>query len=63
VIEQAIQNAAQHHQETQMGFLRRSLFLNDLRWALKEKGYPADFTSVLLEALLLKASQKKAPGP
>lgn len=46
--------------EARLGFLGRSLFLNALKWQIKELGYPDDFSSLVTEAALM-ASMKKRP--
>jgi hypothetical protein len=58
VMEQAVERAKQHQHNTQMGFIRKSLFLNDLRWALQESTYPGDFISIVVEAIALGLSKK-----
>jgi hypothetical protein len=58
VLEQAVEKAKRHQQDTKMGFVRKSLFLNDLRWALQENNYPGDFISIVVEAIALGLSKK-----
>ena len=59
-VENVSSRAAGYVTEAKLGFLGRSLFLNALKWQIKELGYPDDFSSLVMEAALM-ASMKKKP--
>jgi hypothetical protein len=57
-IENLAQRVSLYAKDANLGFLGRPLFLNALKWKLKELGYPDDFSSVVMEAAVM-ASMKK----
>ena len=58
-VENVSSRAAAYAHESKLGFLGRSLFLNALKWQIKELGYPDDFSSLVMEAALMASMKKK----
>lgn len=59
LLEQAFETARDHQVQTRMGFVKRAVLANSLRWALHEKGYPKDFINVAIEGLIVELSKSK----
>lgn len=53
-LEQVYQMARDRHAEKALGTVRRAILANNLRWELKELGYPDDFIAVVTEGLIVE---------
>lgn len=62
LLEQAFETAKEHQTKHRMGFIKRAVLANSLKWELGEKGYPLDFINVATEGLIVELSRKNSPA-
>lgn len=58
LLEQAFETAKEHQSKHRLGFIKRAVLANSLKWELGEKGYPLDFINVATEGLIVELSRK-----
>jgi len=58
ILEQAYEQVQEHKAKSRPGFVKRAVLVNDLKWQLQTKGFPSDFVSVAIEALIVALSRK-----
>lgn len=58
LLEEAFETAKEHQAKHRMGFIKRAVLANSLKWELGEKGYPLDFINVATEGLIVELSRK-----
>lgn len=58
LLEQAFETAKEYQAKHRMGFIKRAILANNLKWELSEKGYPSDFINVATEGLIVELSRK-----
>ncbi|MDD4927365.1 MAG: hypothetical protein PHF58_12795 [Methylotenera sp.] len=57
LLERTYQSAITFQVEQRMGFIKRSIFINNFKWELKNLGYPDDFIDVATEGLIVEFSK------
>lgn len=62
LLEEAFETAKEHQTQHRMGFIKRAVLANSLKWELGEKGYPLDFINVATEGLIVELSRKGSPA-
>ncbi len=60
-LEQVYQVAREYYAERKLGTMRRAILANNLRWDLKELGYPDDFIAVVTEGLIVELDRPNKP--
>lgn len=60
LLEQAFEIAKDHQTKTRMGFIKRAILANNLKWELRTRGYPQDFIDVTTEGLVVELSRKNS---
>lgn len=61
ILESVINKAVTKSHEWDLGVLGKAKLGNDLRWALKEKGYPETFIEMITEALVVYLARRAKP--
>lgn len=59
VMEETCQKALEFQQRRRLGWLGKARLSNEFRWALKERGYTAEFVSFATEAIVVYLSRNK----
>ena len=59
VLEQASEQVTDYKLAFKPGFIRRVVFANNLKWGLRNKGFPDDFVSVMTESLIVTLARKQ----
>lgn len=59
LLERSYQLALKHASENRMGFVKRAILANKLKWGLLERGYPSAFADVAVEGLVMALAKKK----
>lgn len=59
LLEHAFDVAKDHQAKNRMGFIKRAVLANTLKWELRSRGYPHDFIEVTTEGLIVELSRKK----
>jgi hypothetical protein len=65
LLERSFEQAAAYQREHRLGFYKRAVLANSLKWELKDAGYPDDFVDIAVEGLVValsKATRTAAPG-
>ena len=63
ILESVINKAVTKSQEWDLGVVGKAKLGNNLRWALKEKGYPEKFIEMVTEALVVYLSKGPTTKP
>lgn len=58
LLETTYRIATEHQKQRKLGFIRKAVLANNIKWGLKESGYPSDFIDVVIEGLVIALSQK-----
>jgi hypothetical protein len=53
LLERTFQAASSYQIEQRMGFIRRTVMVNNFKWALKEAGYSDEFVAAATEGLVM----------
>ena len=57
LLERSCQLAIAYQVEHRLGFMKRAVLANHFKWALKNTGYPDDFTDVATESIVVALSK------
>jgi hypothetical protein len=60
VLEQAFEQTINHKEKFHPGVLKRAVLVNNLKWELRNKGYPEDFVAVMTESLIVALSRTQS---
>jgi hypothetical protein len=58
ILEQSFEQAADLKSKAGLGFVRRAVLANNLKWELINRGFPDDFVAVVMEGLIVTLSKK-----
>lgn len=61
ILESVINKAVTKSQEWNLGVVGKAKLGNNVRWALKDKGYPDKFVDTVVEAIVVYLSRGKQP--
>lgn len=63
VMEETCQKALEFQQQQRLGWLGKARLSNEFRWALKDRGYTAEFVSFATEAVVVYMSRQEKLAP
>jgi hypothetical protein len=60
ILEQAFEQALDHKEKFHPGVLKRAVLVNNVKWELRNKGFPNDFIDVMAESLIVALSRRRS---